>query len=556
MANNLRFQTTIFGGLNKNDQSDQLLLRSHSFSENGWSQIAPAECTEAINIDFDKRGIKKRLGSTLESLALYDLFTSGESIVNSIYYTSAATNDKISVVVTTHAIYTDYSGSYSQINDSLSASYTHNENITKSTFAVVDGHLFIGLNENNKIQVYRNGNTLDEELDNGNTYEEAFGTGTQTITGVWGVGDYLLADFQGRLIYSNGNTLVNYSTVPSASGGIWDRLSHGFYQTSGSIIALTTFTPDYQDSIQETLYIFTAQGPQITNDLTSQIQKIEEGVVPLSYKSFVATKSWLMVLTLDRQIIAFNRNVAIDIGRRFRDNSGVSDIDVFDIVNSELNAFTFYNRKREQVYFFVPERGKTYNSLCFVIDVQLAEPNVLGSESLSEKNVRLSTWKVSSDISYWYASLFSRNGDIIGITPSGKTYNFLNGKDDFTDTPVEAVYETMDFNAGASSISKQWMMLNLRGQFVGNYTTSVSYIIDKDDLVQSTATYNQTSSGSLYGQTTYGNYDYNSILLLKGQDDIDSYSESVRIKLENNSIGQTFRFDTIEIEYLMGTKDR
>lgn len=557
MPSNSRFQTTIFGGLNKNDQSDQLLVRSHQPVQGGWVQKAPLECTEAINIDFDNRGIKKRLGSTLSTGVLSGIFAVNEFVVNSVFYTSSATNEEISVIVSNLSIYTDYSGSYQKINDSSSNPYNHNEEVSKCTFAITDGHLFIGLNANNKIQVYRNGLSLDDELDAGNTYNEAFGTGTQTITGVWGSGYYLLTDFQGRLVYSDGNTVVNYSTIPIATDGIWNKSAHGFYQASGAIVALKTFTPDYQDSIQETLYIFTAQGIQITNNLSSQIQRIEESSTPLNYKSIVATKSWLIFLTKDRQILAINRNTAINIGRRFANNSGTAEIDDFDLLSSKNKAFATYNRKREQVYFFVPERGETKNSVCFVLDLQLSEPSILGQENINEQNVRLSIWKTKNPSSSpWFSAFFYKDSSPFGVCDNGDVYNFLNGRNDFGNVEVEAVYETLDFNAGISAVSKQWMMLNLRGQFVGNYTTVITYIIDKDDRVESTTSYNQTSLGSIYGEAIYGQYKYNSILLLKGQDDIDIYSESVKIRIENNLLNQTFRFDTIDIEYLVGGKDR
>ena len=336
----LTFQIEQWGGLNLNDEPEKLLNRSHQFVQNvGWTQKAPVECIQCKNIDFDKNGIKKRDGSTLE-VDFSSLFSVGEFVINAIQYISA-TNQSITVVVTNNSIYTDQSGSFAKINDSASSTYSHNATVAKCSFAVADGHLFIGLDGNNKIQVYRNGADLDDELDLGNTYEDAFGSGTNTVDGTWGTGYYLLASFQGRLIYSDGNTVVNYSSIPTATDGIWKRSTHGFYQTAGSIVAVKTFTPDYQDSIQETLYIFTSQGPQITNDLTAQIQSIQGGPVPVNQTSIIATRSWLMMLTDDRRIVAMNRNNYIDIGRRFNKLGGNSEIETFSITQSKAKSFAY-----------------------------------------------------------------------------------------------------------------------------------------------------------------------------------------------------------------------
>jgi hypothetical protein len=556
MPPNSRFQTTIFGGLNKNDQADQLLLRSHQLGQFGWQQVRPAEALEMVNIDFDQKGIKKRLGSTLETTSLNTILAGNETVLSSIDYTSA-NGAVITVVVTTLSIYTNQSGSFVKVNDSAGSPYNHNATVSKTTFAVVDGHLFIGLDDNNKIQVYKNGEDLDDELDNGNIYEDAFGVGTNTIDGTWGTGYYLLADFQGRLVYSNGNTVVNYSSVPIATDGIWKRSTHGFYQTTGLIIGLKTFTPDYQDSIRETLYIFTAHGPQITNDLTSQIQKIEGGPIPVNHQSIVATKSWLMMLTMDRRIIALNRNTSIDVGRRFTDNTEASKIETFDISNADTAAFAFYNKKREQVYFFVPGSTLTNNSIALMIDLQLSEPTPGQGENLGEDKVRLAEWEINEpSTNAWFATLYQRRGNVIGITPDGKTYNFSNGRNDLDTVLIDSTYESMDFNAGISSVSKQWMLLNLRGQFLGNFSTSITYIFDKADKVVSTTTYTQSSNNAIYGLPLYGQEKYSGILLIKGQDDIDSYSESIRFKLSNSTLNQTFTFDTLDVEYLIGDKDR
>lgn len=557
MPRNLKFRINKFGGLNKADQVSEILSNSYQVQGSSLVQSGYAEARECVNIDFSPDGITKRKGSTLEDSTLNSAMGANESVIDSFDYTSAGTGQRITIVVTNSSMYTNQSGSFVKLNDSASSAYSHSASVSKCSFAVADGHLFIGLDGANKIQVYRSGSDLDDELHNGNTYEDAFGSGTNTVDGTWGTGYYLVDSFQGRLVYSDGNTVVNYSSIPTATDGIWKRSTHGFYQAAGNILEIKSFTPDYQDSIQETLYIFTSYGPEITNDLSSQIQRIKGGPVPINNRCVVPTKSWLMCLTIDRRIVAINRNVYIDIGRRFTDFSGSSEIEQIDLTNSSNIAFGFYNSMREQVYFFAPGSGYTENTVCFVVDLFLKEPGVGEPESSYEKRVRLAEWKIyDPDTNDWYRTLHNRNGGVVAITADGNRYTFLNGRNDLDTVLVDAEYESLDFNAGAQTNLKNWILLRLRGRFIGNFTTTVSYILDNATIEESTTTYSQSLDGAIYGQPLYGQAKYNGLLLVKGQDDIDLWSESIRFKLKNSISSETFSFQEIECEYIIGSEER
>jgi hypothetical protein len=550
-----KIQTSIFGGLNLNDQGDLLLLRSHTATNGQWQQKAPSEATQMFNIDFDRRGIKKRAGSTITD-DMSSLMGSGEEVIASLEY-YAANGSRIVVRVTTLSIYTNQSGSFSKINNSSSSAYSHAATASKCTFAITDGHLFIGLDGANKIQVYRAGADLDDELDNGNTYRDSFGSGTHAIDGTWGNGYYLLASLQGRLVYSDGNTVVNYSTVPIATDGIWKRSAHGFYQVSGLILALETFVPDFSDSVRQTLYIFTSNGPELTYDLTSQIQQIENGPVPINHQSVIQTKSWLVLLTTDRKVIGINGNSIIDLGRRFSDHTGNSDIETFDIANSLTKAFGFYHREKEQVYFFTPDASLTSTSHCFVLDLSLGEPLRGEAQPNFEQRVRLAIWKINEPTTNaWFSSMYRRKEGVVGITKEGKAYSFLNGKNDLETILIDATYESMEFNGGVQAVNKHWITLSLRGQFIGDYTTTVKYLYDRSTLIESTTTYSQTAGELTYGSAVYGVAKYSDVVLIKGRDDIALYTESIKIYLNNAKVDQTFRFDTIDIEYEIGAEER
>jgi len=565
----LTFQVEQFGGLNVNDESEKLLGRSHQFTQNvGWLQKAPVECVRCENIDFDKNGILKRAGSTLESTAA-SLFATGEVVINAIQYMSAI-GQSIAVIVTDLSIYVDQSGSFAQVNDSASSAYSHADSVSKCSFAVVDGHLFIGLDAANKIQVYKNGADLDPEMVAGNVYEDPYGSGTNTIDGTWSNGYYLLSSFQDRLIYSDGNTVVNYSNIPIATDGIWKKSTAGFYRASGRIISLNTFTPDYQDSIQETLYIFTDQGPQITNDLSQQIQTIKGGPVPINSASIIATKAWLMMLTNDRRIVAINRNIYIDIGRRFNKFNGASDIEKFNISSAGNVSFAFYNRMKEQVYFFVPSSSSSTNKDAFMIDMVLGEPKQGEPQDSYERRLRLSNWGINSpSTNDFYSSMVFRNNNVVGVTLDGELYTFLNGKNDMSSIPINAVYETLDFRAGLPSTRKLFKIMKLRGRFISNYNVDVTYNFDNvvtgevfttygSDLYGnfkygkvSTVSYSSPDITSVYGTFLYGAQTYATDFIAKGKDRINLKGETFSMKLANSKLNETFSFRSINIDYMV-----
>ena len=75
--NEQEFSIKLFGGLNVNDQEDQLVLRSHNRIQGGFSQHSPAESPFLKNIDFTRAGFKQRAGSTEDA----DLTASGDNVL-------------------------------------------------------------------------------------------------------------------------------------------------------------------------------------------------------------------------------------------------------------------------------------------------------------------------------------------------------------------------------------------------------------------------------------------------------------------------------------------
>ena len=118
------------------------------------------------------------------------------------------------------------------------------------------------------------------------------------------------------------------------------------------------------------------------------------------------------------------------------------------------------------------------------------------------------------------------------------------------------LFRSTHVDDGVQAVNKHWITLSLRGQFIGDYTTSVKYLYDRSTLMESTTTYSQTAGELTYGSAVYGVAKYSDVVLIKGRDDIDLYTESVKIYLNNAEVDQTFRFDTIEIEYEIGAEER
>ena len=169
----------------------------------------------------------------------------------------------------------------------------------------------------------------------------------------------------------------------------------------------------------------------------------------------------------------------------------------------------------------------------------------------------MSYWQINDPTNNdWYISFYRRVDSVIAVLPNGNAYTFSNGRNDQNTIPIDAEYETLDFNAGLQAVNKGWINLALRGRFVGNFATVITYLADRSTTVESNATYSQSATGATYGDFLYGQDTYSNVILVKGQDDIDLYSESLKIRLKNDELNQNFRFDTIEIKYLIGAEDR
>lgn len=103
----LRLPINTFGGINENDQEEELIARAYTASQTGFQQRTPFEMADATNCDYTKGGIRKRKGS-----AEYQDFTAGDlnilvasdALIAGVEWVDPATGSAIEVVVSKKTI--------------------------------------------------------------------------------------------------------------------------------------------------------------------------------------------------------------------------------------------------------------------------------------------------------------------------------------------------------------------------------------------------------------------------------------------------------------------
>ena len=212
---------SVWGGLNLNDQSTKLPLLSH---EGGFGQqIAPLEAVSLLNVDFEKE-LRKRKGCTtyadLTSAGL-NVLLSGDVLVNACDYVSPVTGTRYQIIVSKKTIYYDTGGtSFAQINNQSGSAYTHSDqSVTMASFAIVDGHLVIGLDGANYIQLFRTGTELDDQLHNdaSTTTVDADSAAGQKVLNAASTTGFVIND---RVLINSGGARQEHGYVTSIQAGV------------------------------------------------------------------------------------------------------------------------------------------------------------------------------------------------------------------------------------------------------------------------------------------------------------------------------------------------
>ena len=159
----ISFNINIFNGLNENDQANELVPRAYQQGQAGMQQVSPVESPNLKNIDFSSDGLAKRRGST-ESDDLTGVTVVGEELIAGTFFRVHNSVQKPNLIVGKKSIYINTTGTWAQITNANGTAYVHSNDVSKVTFTLLDQRVFIGLDGDNAIQVYRSGSALDNHL--------------------------------------------------------------------------------------------------------------------------------------------------------------------------------------------------------------------------------------------------------------------------------------------------------------------------------------------------------------------------------------------------------
>ena len=218
------FAVNHFGGQNSDDPLDSLIYKSHAPGGGMRWQQAPGiglQSPDTLNVDFYKDGIGKRKGSVLygSSGDLATLVTAAsDTVLAHCEYTNPGGSTYL-VVAGAKALYTNQSGSWARIKHmDGSSAYTHAATAAKITLVKGDGHLLIGADNGNSIQVYRTGDALDDQLRNdttGTTVDASSASGQKVLN----VAATTMFKVHDRIVIDEAGT-PEYGYVASISAGV------------------------------------------------------------------------------------------------------------------------------------------------------------------------------------------------------------------------------------------------------------------------------------------------------------------------------------------------
>ncbi len=475
-----------------------------------------------------------------------------------------ATGTQIQIAVTNYSAYTKQSGSWVRLNDSAGNPYYHDTKASKVTFARADGHLFIGTDNLNYIQVYRSGADLDPEMANGNTYESAYSTGTDTITGTWPRGAYMVVAIHERLAFTDGNVLVEYTPQAETTGsGIWDLLGStgGAAHFAGEIRFMTTFVPEFSDSIQQSLIVGTSEGIETRSGFEAYDNAvvIQGSPPPLNHQAYCISGQWLIYQTIQGDIWATNGRAMIDLGRRLKSLDQAGPLDQLNLTTSKTKAFCFWNRKKKQAQFFhttssgLASAASAYvNNYCEILDFHQGEPFPGEPKESYERRVKCLHWEIDDPTrNPWFVSVYETENDVLGILANGEIYKLEQDdfNDDFDDVKIDAQFTIPTFTAGAPTRIKQWFRSSLRTLTAGNHDLSLDHYFDRSASIGLTQTMKQIQAGTTFDADTFIAGEP-----VKRIQRINRRSESIQTVLRNDGLGESFTLVAMELPYEVGAE--
>lgn len=549
---------SMFGGMNFADEAAGLLMRSHSYADGVWGHKIDSygrpvgiEAARGQNFDLERGNLVKRRGSvsyadfTATGLAI--LLASDVIVLGPVQVLLPATGAYARFVVSKKTIYTDQSGTWVQINNSGGTAYTHADpTVTSASIVVTDGGVLIGLNKSNKIQHYRSGTDLQAALDNGNNYTDAGGT-VQVVTGTWGTGYDRLTVFNGRLVFNDGTSTVQYTDVNQP----WDLAGGGNFPAEGTVAGMRTHIPQFGNSLSAILYIGTSVGWNFTSDLAVR-NNIKGAPAPLNDKCIVETRNWIMYLTARGDIYAINGNRVIDVGRRLKARDKTTGpLDTINLANSLTVANGFYDDTKTQVAWLISTAASGDPDTTLVIDLQLGEPLLDEPLVVYEQHVRCLKWAGQDYVSVQY----TQNG-MVGARSTGIFWTLENGFSDYGVTAITTQWYGPILDGGTPVNDKNWTTWYGRGTNSGDWNVQIDCLLDRDSASSKSFQFNQGGSTATYGTSVYDSATYLSDGIVIGSDDVDLVSEALQLLLTQALADDSCTITSMEQRYDVLVEER
>ena len=552
------YKFNMFGGINYADDAAGLLLRSHGYQNGVWSHKLDAygrpvgvEAAKGQNFDLERGNLLKRRGSTsYADFTVGDLnifLTADVVVLGPVEVLLPATGAYARFVVSKKTIYTDQSGTWVQINNSGGTAYTHaDQTVTSASIVVTDGGVLIGLNKGNKIQHYRSGTGLQAALDNGNNYTDSGGT-VNVVTGTWGTGYDRLAVFNGRLVFNDGTSTVQYTDVNQP----WDLAGGGNFPAEGSVIGLRTHIPQFATVQTAILYIGTSVGWNFTSDLAVR-NNINGSPAPINDKSIIETRNWIMYLTARGDIYGINGNRVIDLGRRLKARDGTTGpLDTINLANSLTVANGYYDDTKTQAGWLISTAASGNPNATVVIDLQLGEPVLDEPLTSYEQHVRCLKWAGQDYVSVQYTQ-----SGLVGARSTGIFWTLDSGYSDYGATAITKQWFSPLLDGGAPANPKSWMVWFGRGVNAGSWNVQGDYLRDRDNISVKTFQFGQGGSEAFYDTDVYDTGLYSAEGLITGSDDTDIVSETLQIELSQSAAAQNCTITSMEQHYDVLVEER
>ena len=476
------------------------------------------------------------------------LFLGGDRVVlGPVEYLLPETGSYVRYIVSQDTIYTDQSGTWKQFNDSTSALYTHSDKaVTFASTTLLDGGVFFGINGSNKIQRHMGGADLEPEMDNGNAYTDAGGTG-QTINGTWGNNYSNVGKIDGRLAFNDGSSTVQVTDTNQP----WDLAGGTNFPALGAVKTLIAHVPQFGDSLTAILYIGHGTGWDFTDDFVDA--NTIEGAPPAMKDSMVINiRNWIVYLSADGGLWGLNGNRVIDLGRRYRALDGSSGpLDNINLGNTLTVGHAAYNDDKQQANFWISTAGSGDPDTTLVLDFQQGEP-ILDEQLVSyEQHVRCLHF-IGQD----YVGAGMTQDGFLGARSTGTIWLLENGASDYAATAIDTQWFSPMMDGGAPINTKNVLTWFGRALRSGNWAPQIDFFLDRDTVSSKSIQFNQGAGASVYGTAVYGTSTYSSDGLVKYANDIDLLCEVFQIKISHKTAGENFTITNFDQQYSILAEER